>query len=37
VWPLFADLSCDGGAAVPLVRWDDVRRIDAEAVWNAAS
>ncbi len=37
VWPLFADVRCDGGAAVPFVRWDDVRRIDAEALWNAAS
>jgi O-succinylbenzoate synthase len=37
VWPLFADPRWDGGAAVPYVRRDDVRRIDAEALWNAAS
>ncbi|HVU24965.1 MAG TPA: o-succinylbenzoate synthase [Opitutus sp.] len=35
VWPLFADARCDGPAAAPFLRREDVERIDAEAVWNA--
>ncbi|HVS54503.1 MAG TPA: o-succinylbenzoate synthase [Opitutaceae bacterium] len=37
VWPLFADARYDGPAAAPFVRWEDVERIDVEAVWNALS
>lgn len=37
VWPLFADRRFDGPVAAPFVRWEDVERIDAEAVWNALS
>jgi O-succinylbenzoate synthase len=35
VWPLFVDRRCDGPAAMPFLRWDDVERIDPEAVWTA--
>ena len=35
VWPLFADARCDGPHLAPFIRWEDVERIDPEAVWNA--
>jgi O-succinylbenzoate synthase len=35
VWPLFADARFDGPQAAPFVRWEDVERINPEAVWNA--
>lgn len=35
VWPLFADARCDGPRALPFLHWEDVERLDAEAVWNA--
>lgn len=35
VWPLFADARHDGPVLAPFLRWEDVQRIDAEAVWNA--
>lgn len=35
VWPLFADARFDGPFAAPFLRWDDVERLNAEAVWNA--
>ena len=35
-WPLFSDARFDGPAAAPFVRWEDVERIDPEAIWNAA-
>ncbi len=37
VWPLFADGRCDGPAAAPFVRREDVERIDVEALWSALS
>jgi O-succinylbenzoate synthase len=37
VWPLFADARFDGPQAMPFLYWDDVARIDPEAVWNALS
>ena len=37
VWPLFADARFDGPAAAAFLRWEDVERIDPEAVWNALS
>ena len=37
VWPLFADARFDGPAAAPFLRWEDVERINPEAVWNALS
>jgi O-succinylbenzoate synthase len=37
VWPLFAEARFDGPAAAAFLRWEDVERIDAEAVWNALS
>ena len=37
VWPLFADSRFDGPATAPFVRWEDVGRINGEAVWNALS
>jgi O-succinylbenzoate synthase len=35
VWPLFMDTRCDGPHAAPFVHWEDVARLDGEAVWNA--
>lgn len=35
VWPLFADSRFDGPHLAPFIRAEDVRRLDAEAVWNA--
>jgi O-succinylbenzoate synthase len=35
VWPLFADARFNGPAVAPFVRWEDVEKIDGEAVWNA--
>lgn len=35
VWPLFQDGRFDGPASAPFVRWEDVERIDVEALWNA--
>jgi O-succinylbenzoate synthase len=35
VWPLFQDFRCDGPAAAPFIRAEDVTRIDPEVVWNA--
>lgn len=37
VWPLFTDARCDGPALAPFLRWEDVQRIDAAAVWNAVT
>lgn len=37
VWPLFQEATYDGPFTAPFVRWEDVQRIDAEAVWNALS
>jgi O-succinylbenzoate synthase len=37
VWPLFADARFDGPSAAPFLRYEDVARIDAEAVWTALS
>lgn len=37
VWPLFEDTRFDGPAAAPFVRWEDVERIDGEAIWNVLS
>lgn len=37
VWPLFADARCDGPALAPFIRWEDVQRINEEAVWSALS
>ncbi|HEY5078425.1 MAG TPA: o-succinylbenzoate synthase, partial [Opitutaceae bacterium] len=37
VWPLFADPSFDGPAAVPMIRIEDVDRINPEDLWSAAS
>ena len=37
VWPLFNDFEVNGPAAAPFIRWDDVTRIDEEALWNALS
>ena len=35
VWPLFADPRCDGPAAAPFVRWQDVVALDPAVLWNA--
>jgi O-succinylbenzoate synthase len=35
VWPLFADGRFDGPYPGPFLQWEDVARIDPEAVWNA--
>lgn len=35
VWPVFADGRYDGPPAAPFLHWEDVERIDPEAVWNA--
>jgi len=35
VWPLFADGRFDGPYPGPFLQWEDVTRIDPEAVWNA--
>ena len=37
VWPLFADPRFNGPSAVPMMRIEDVDRINPEEVWNAAS
>lgn len=37
VWPLFADARFDGPALAPFIRWEDVQRLDPEAVWTALS
>ncbi len=37
VWPLFADPRFDGLVTAPFIRWDDLERIDPEAIWNALS
>ena len=37
VWPLFSDPRCDGPAAAPFIRWQDVAAIDPEALWNVLS
>jgi O-succinylbenzoate synthase len=37
VWPLFADARFDGPYQTPFLRWEDVERMDPEAVWNALS
>ena len=37
VWPLFADSRFDGPFAVPLLRIEDVEKIDPLALWTAAS
>jgi O-succinylbenzoate synthase len=37
VWPLFADGRFDGPHTGPFLQWEDVARIDPEAVWNALS
>jgi len=35
VYPLFEDAVFDGPRAQPFLRWEDVEKIDEEAVWNA--
>ncbi|HEX2851931.1 MAG TPA: o-succinylbenzoate synthase [Opitutaceae bacterium] len=35
VWPLFADARFDAPFVMPFVRWEDVERLNPEAVWNA--
>ncbi|MBS0664485.1 MAG: o-succinylbenzoate synthase [Verrucomicrobia bacterium] len=35
VWPLFADARFDGLVTTPFIRWDDLERINPEAIWNA--
>ncbi len=37
VWPLFADGRFDGPAGAPFLRYEDVGRINEEAIWNALS
>lgn len=37
VWPLFSDPRCDGPAAAPFIRYEDVGQLNPEAVWNAVS
>jgi o-succinylbenzoate synthase len=37
VWPLFADGRFDGPYTGPFLHWEDVERIQPEAVWNALS
>lgn len=37
VWPLFRDPAFDGPSCVPMIRIEDVDRIDPEALWNAAN
>ena len=37
VWPLFSDARCDGPAVAPFLFWEDVQRINPEAVWTALS
>jgi len=37
VWPLFADSRFDGPYGGPFLHWEDVERINPEAVWNALS
>jgi len=37
VWPLFEDERFDGPHLAPFVRWEDVERMNPEAVWNALS
>jgi o-succinylbenzoate synthase len=35
VWPLFEDGRFDGPFAAPFIRWEDINRLNPEAVWNA--
>ena len=35
VWPLFADGVFDGPFLAPCIRWEDVERLNPEAVWTA--
>lgn len=37
VWPLFSDARFDGPYLAPFIRWEDVQRINPEALWNALS
>jgi O-succinylbenzoate synthase len=37
VWPLFENSPCNGPSSAPFIRWEDVERINPEAVWNALS
>jgi len=37
VWPLFGDGRFDGPYTGPFLHWEDVARINPEAVWNALS
>ncbi len=37
VWPLFADARFDGPYLAPFIHWEDVARLNPEAVWNALS
>jgi o-succinylbenzoate synthase len=37
VWPLFSDPGFDGPASIPLIRIEDVERIDPEALWSATN
>jgi O-succinylbenzoate synthase len=37
VWPLFADARYDGPTAAPFLHWEDVQRINPEAIWTALS
>lgn len=37
VWPLFADSRFDGPYGGPFLHWEDVERINPEAIWTALS
>jgi O-succinylbenzoate synthase len=37
VWPLFSNPAFDGPPAAPFLRFEDVERIEPEALWTAAS
>ena len=37
VWPFFSDSRFNGPSAVPILRIEDVNRIDPESLWNAAT
>lgn len=37
VWPLYVDPRFDGPRAAPFLRFEDVERIDGEAIWTALS
>lgn len=35
VWPLYNDARFEGPSAAPFIRWEDVERLNPQAVWNA--